>query len=456
MPPPVPPRQAAVSLSLLDYLGLFFLHLFLFLAYSRISEVALPDLHLPLVSAWCALAAVVLAGQLKQAVVSKWGLLMGLLSGWLFAGIPFSVWPGGSAARFQTVWMKAVVLFVVVAGLLRTVRHCRQTMFAIGFSVLVITLMCIYYLGKLPVDKSGHRLMLPGGTLENSNDLAQILLMGLPFWGFIASLKGNVARKLFGVVAVGAILFVILQTGSRSALLTLIVAGVALFLTSSLINRLRLAAAMVALGIVFVAFVPGALRQRYLTLVSSESVAGGELEEAEESAAMRKHVLRQSVEQTLRHPLLGVGMGNFQVAAARASKEAKERAAWLETHNSYTQISSEAGLPALFFFVALIWLSLRKPYQAYKSASRFPQLQTTALVGFWLSMTVLNFAVTILFTSVAYSVFLPTLAGLSSAYVRAAQREIALAEASAQAAAKASPVPEPARAGRFAPVRRRG
>jgi O-antigen ligase len=150
-------------------------------------------------------------------------------------------------------------------------------------------------------------------------------------------------------------------------------------------------------------------------------------------------VLIQSIKVSLRNPVFGVGVGNFQVAAARSSKEDNLRALWLETHNSYTQISSEAGLPALAVFVMLIWYSLRQPFRMYKAASRFPQLYATAQVGFWLSMTVLNYAVTILFTSVAYSIFLPTLAGLASAYSDAARREIAQAEAEASTKPAAPP-----------------
>ena len=36
------------------------------------------------------------------------------------------------------------------------------------------------------------------------------------------------------------------------------------------------------------------------------------------------------------------------------------RGQWLGTHNTYTQISSECGLPGLLFFVASLWFSLKE------------------------------------------------------------------------------------------------
>src|SRR5207302_4169399 len=73
------------------------------------------------------------------------------------------------------------------------------------------------------------------------------------------------------------------------------------------------------------------------------------------SAEARKQLLIRSLELTAQHPLFGVGPGQFN----ELSK------AWHESHNSYTQLSSEAGIPALLIFLALMWrgfknLRLRK------------------------------------------------------------------------------------------------
>jgi len=60
--------------------------------------------------------------------------------------------------------------------------------------------------------------------------------------------------------------------------------------------------------------------------------------EASLSAQQRKELLFKSLKVTVRHPLFGVGPGNFEVVSG----------AWDVTHNSYTQISAEGGIPAFF------------------------------------------------------------------------------------------------------------
>ena len=83
-----------------------------------------------------------------------------------------------------------------------------------------------------------------------------------------------------------------------------------------------------------VPFIPNYLIYRYGTLLNSSEVHGGE---AENSTNARKEVLNESLGLTLKHPVVGVGPGQFRVAAAAQSKDEGVRALWLETHNTYTQ-----------------------------------------------------------------------------------------------------------------------
>jgi putative inorganic carbon (hco3(-)) transporter len=70
------------------------------------------------------------------------------------------------------------------------------------------------------------------------------------------------------------------------------------------------------------------------------------------SAEARKELLIKSLAVTATHPLFGVGPGNFQSYTR----------SWLVTHNTYTQLSSECGIPALILFLLLLrraFLNLR-------------------------------------------------------------------------------------------------
>jgi cell division protein FtsW (lipid II flippase) len=352
-------------------------------------------------------------------------------------------------------------MFILTAGLLTTVARVRKAMLTIGLAVAVITVLCLYFRS---VSETGQRIWLPSGVLENSNDLAQILLIGLPFWGLaLASRTINFALRLIGLIFIPLILYVIFQTGSRSAMVTLLTVSMVILFNVSFANKMKMIGAIAVSLIMFVLFVPGSLKDRYTTLFETEGAMHSETEKAATSASERRFVLKQSLILTARNPVFGVGMGNFQSEAARIANEWNRRAAWLETHNTYTQVSSEGGLPAVILFCSILWYTIRHTFRLYKTTAPYRELTYISATAFCLFLALVNFAVTIAFTSVAYQPFMPTLVGISTALILAARQEVAEFEA---ATGKVVLAPPPVRAlarpragagrpaGGFAPVSR--
>src|SRR2546427_9352704 len=105
---------------------------------------------------------------------------------------------------------------------------------------------------------------------------------------------------------------------------------------------------------------------------------------------------------SLEHPLFGVGPGNFGIVSGN----------WHETHNTYTQLSSEAGIAALILFL----LIMRRGFINIREAKRLvrgkpeEQLFATALGASFAS-----FAVGSVFASAAYQFFPYFLVGYTSA-----------------------------------------
>ena len=60
-------------------------------------------------------------------------------------------------------------------------------------------------------------------------------------------------------------------------------------------------------------------------------------------------MLIRSLEVTMEHPLFGVGPGNFMQLSGN----------WHVAHNSFTQMSAEGGIPALIFYVLILWSGFR-------------------------------------------------------------------------------------------------
>jgi O-antigen ligase len=111
------------------------------------------------------------------------------------------------------------------------------------------------------------------------------------------------------------------------------------------------------------------------------------------SSGARQQLLIKSVLVALRHPLLGVGMGNFPIVSIHDQV----------SHNAYTQVASEMGLAALAFYVLFILSPLRRlreiegqTYEA-RRASRFYYYFSVGLQA-----SLVGYMVSSFFASVAY------------------------------------------------------
>jgi O-antigen ligase len=93
---------------------------------------------------------------------------------------------------------------------------------------------------------------------------------------------------------------------------------------------------------------------------------------------------------------------------------------WLGTHNTYTQISSECGIPALLFYLAVIGLCLRSNFRIYLRTRDRPAAHQLAGMSRCLLAGMLVYAVSAFFFHMAYSAYLPTLAGFTAALQLAA------------------------------------
>ena len=186
---------------------------------------------------------------------------------------------------------------------------------------------------------------------------------------------------------------------------------------------------------------------RYLTIFEpDESVFqkaqedGPSLEKALGSKEGRLALLWASLKITLANPLFGAGPGMFQVAEQNLAEAEGRSANWRETHNAFTQASSEGGLPAFVFFTAVLVLSLRTCHRLHKGCSRDPALLQIAHTALALEIALVTYAVTAFFSSVAYGNLLPTLAGLTVALERAAAATPASAEKAKAEVAPARPL----------------
>ncbi len=93
------------------------------------------------------------------------------------------------------------------------------------------------------------------------------------------------------------------------------------------------------------------------------------LDISETSNARRIQIWKDSVRSIIKHPLLGVGIGNFPVVVGEDLAQAK---AGSSAHNLYLHIAAEIGIPALIFALWFLRLLLKKTFDNFLNSKRYP------------------------------------------------------------------------------------
>jgi O-antigen ligase len=405
-------------------LGFNVLLVFVFLAFSRIFDVKFGFLHITGIAYRVVFAMVLLSRGFQVALSSNIGKALLGFTICFGVSVPFSVWRGGSKDIFLNQWlMFSFVSFLAVAGLVHNYQQWFKLFKALTYALLVFTVIANVF----GVSDNG-RLFLVQGKFGNSNEMAQALLLGLPLWGAMTIICKSLPGKAFAAGVMVLIMVTTFRTGSRGAMIGFVAALLVVFLRAPVIGKVKIILAGVFfLGIVMTTM-PGRLIARYKTVAEDEDASemGGSMaDSAASSAQSRKMLLRHSLIFTIRHPLFGVGPGMFPVADDSYSKAiGLNKGTWLGTHNSYTQVSSELGIPAFLFFVAALAMALKGPHSIYRRTRGDPRLEDMGNAALALHYCLVIYAVTVLFEHIAYTIMLPVFGGLAACLVRTAAVEI--------------------------------
>lgn len=445
------------ALAPLQKLGFAALLWFLFILHSRVLDMGLWWLHIPSMLLGFSIAVAAASRGLMHAFLNRTGAVLLILTAWMCFATAFSVWRGASV-RSLGMWITSVLVYFVVAALIHTWAQFRKTYLVLAAAVLVLACLTLAF----GVTQEG-RLALGHGRFGNPNDLGQILLMSLPFWWFIATRPGAKARhRAFTWVAVVPIFITIVRTGSRGALIATIALMFVLLVRSSLRNKVQLSFAALAVIVFAGVTLPTSVKARYLTFFQAEQQSNMRpiLEEPEEelhaaaSAEARWELLRDSIILTAENPFFGVGPGVFDVAQDIYSQRVLgTKGRWQHTHNSYTEMSSENGLPALVLYLLLIvfaWraATVRRP----RGEPLSPRQQDVLAAAYVLRLSLFVFCLSALFGSFAYHTQLFVLAGLAMALRRVSRTEFSDSRLAVDAAAVPAPAAAPARSPALAPI----
>ncbi len=419
-----------------------FLLLFLFLLYSRVQDLALTWLHIPLIASVLALIGLILSGGLRGMLDSPIARALFGFSLWLIIAIPFSVWKGGSFDIVANTWLKSLSVFVLIAGCVAASRHVVTLFYTIAFALLVAAGLALQSNHRLE-----GRLVWQAGSYGNPNDLAfAMIVCGLLWLFIIRNPRAPLILRGGGWGVIGICMYVILETGSRAGFLTVAVVSAIIFWRLSVQGKVRMAVVGGVLVAIAAATSSDVYLRRIRTLTEQEPARVTASEDGVEAQAVgstnqRMMLLADSIALTMKNPLFGVGPGTFSVGQQQAANERGVRAAWRGTHNTYTQVSSEAGIPALLLFLAVIYYSIRDLRRTSRVNAATPHSSRAETAAALQTLELLWWAHVVVFPfyHLAYSTVIPTLAGLSAAMTQTRGRELRVLREQRARAEKAAP-----------------
>lgn len=275
-----------------------------------------------------------LAGKSGSIKLPKELKILLLFLGWLCIDIFFAFWRGGAFATVRDKYSKVVIVAFLVSLVVTSLAQLRRLLLIQAASVALVTVVSIlrYHGGRM----SG----VQEGLLANPNDLAMNIALNWPLClMFLLGTKNKLQKALWGL-ALFVMLRGVMLTYSRGGFLALALAMILCVWEFGLRGR-RYYMLVIALLVVMsaAALAPGRYGKRLYSLVETQQ---GDMDR--HSLDQRENMLTQSLQVTADHPVFGVGPGNF----APYTKN------WLVTHNTYTQLTSECGIPALILFLLVL------------------------------------------------------------------------------------------------------
>jgi O-antigen ligase len=314
------------------------LYLFTLLLYARPNDLipAMGTFPLAKIVAILAPLAYVYAQYKVGEPIIKWTIEVKMVIVMLLLAViltPFAASPGDSVATLNEVFIKTVV-------------NTRERLLAmIKLSALCGTWLAVFAIKNYATGNftmKGDRIEgLVGGMFGNPNDLAAALNMLIPLAVTLALMSAGGARLLYGVCAL--LLFCgVMVTSSRAGFIALAAISGVMLWKFGRGGRPSLTLATLAASVLLFSVFSGAYRSRLMTIFDHNSDASG-------SAQQRTALLERGLDLSLRHPIIGLGMGNFHIYSIR------EKVA----HNGYVETAAELGMIGLLAYLIIILAPLR-------------------------------------------------------------------------------------------------
>jgi len=332
-----------------------------------------------------------------------------LLLGWTFMTLPLSYWPGGSVATLTEVYIKAVIVFWLLANVVTTQRRLRiiRAVLILCSVPLAATAVKNFATGAY-VQDSDVVARIAGygqGLSANPNDLALVLNLFLPLAVacFLSAKTRSMSMVFLAVIAVNAVGVIV--TFCRAGFLGLATIGGVYFL--QMVRRRGTdrawAFALVVAVIAALPMLPSNYLDRLATITSVQSDPTG-------SSQIRWRDTVAAFQFVVEHPVIGAGLGMDVLALNQVRGEK-----WYAVHNVYLQYAVDLGVPGALLFIFLLIGALRGVRNSRKALAQMPEQRDLFLLVEALEISLIVFLISGFFYPAAYNFYFYFMGGLALA-----------------------------------------
>lgn len=328
-------------------------------------------------------------------------LMMGL-SAWFLVSLPFCYLRFYSLENMKDAWIKILMIFIVLTQTVTSTKRLRLLLWVMFISGLLATGGTLAQGADLVADKDGRYLGISRGFFWG-NYLGIAASVLTPYIVAMLLHTRSILKRAILVATFASMIIMLVLTASRSNIILILIC---LILVWTIVLRdsfkAKLIGLVFALGLMLsIAFAPHAFWERVGTLWGSEASVGSDSAEiAEASAQQRRDLLLLSIQVTFEKPVFGLGVGNFPIYSGNVSGVLKG------THNTFTQVSSETGIPGLILFLMLLTTGIIRMRRMVRRCKGRPELAQEKSLAAATIASILSFMVGACFAHIAWEYYL--------------------------------------------------
>jgi O-antigen ligase len=340
-------------------------------------------------------------GQGRIVKLSPEAKLVMMLYVWCVLCVPFAFWRGGAFWTVFGDYGKCIIMTIMIGIAVNSVTRLRRLLFIQASATAIMAVIgCLFY-------RNMTRLDIGNGLYGNANDFAIMIALNWPIClGFMLATRNPFKKLLWGIGLIG-MLWAVTLTYSRSGFMATMVAILASFWEFGIKGRRK--HVVIGAAVLALLLLPVLIPSHYGTRL--EGIFNPSIDPLDKgSSAARRELLILSLKLTATHPIFGVGPGQFESATQT----------WFVTHNTYTQLSSEVGIPGFILFI----LILRRVFRNLKDVSKTEKFRSDPQVEIFARALRASFAgylVGAFFASYGYELFIYALVAFTGVLYTASQ-----------------------------------